>query len=60
MKTLSDTLWYLDPHVPKFEKRGIEFRGFENFRRFNDWRAQTKKKLRVFDSKYLYKFNYIV
>lgn len=50
MKTLSDTLWYLDPHVPKFEKRGIEFRGFEYFRGFDDWHAQTKKEPGLFDT----------
>lgn len=50
VKTLSDTPRILDPHVPKFEKRGIEFRGFEHFRGFNDWLAQKKKEPRVFDS----------
>ena len=44
-KTLTDVLWYLDPHIDKFNARCIylgdnviEFRGY------NDWRHQKRKE----------------
>lgn len=51
VKTLTNALWYIDPHHMKFENRGIiipEF--FSQFKDYNDWRVQKKKEPMVWQT----------
>lgn len=47
MKTISDVLWYLDPHREAFLSRSIVFKDFKEFQGYNDWKQQKRKKPRV-------------
>ena len=44
-KTITDVLWYLDPHIDKFIARCI-YLGDDviEFRGYNDWRHQKRKE----------------
>nr|XP_022308033.1 uncharacterized protein LOC111114036 [Crassostrea virginica] len=50
-KTLTDVLWYLDPHIDKFNARCIYLGDdFIEFRGYNDWRHQKRKEPTVASS----------
>ncbi|XP_062607328.1 uncharacterized protein LOC134269121 [Saccostrea cucullata] len=50
-KTLTNVLWYLDPHIEKFNAKCIHFGDDINkFRGYNDWRHQKKKEPKVTSS----------
>ena len=45
VKTLSDTLWTLDPHQKKFADRSIDIPSdFCGFHGYNDWQRKKQKK----------------
>ncbi|CAG2219397.1 PIP5K [Mytilus edulis] len=46
VKTLSNALWYIDPHMLKFQNRGIKILPafFKNCHGFNNWKVHKKKE----------------
>lgn len=50
MKTLVDTLWYLDPHWDKFLSRSITCPEFDEFCGFNNWKKMKIKEPQVIES----------
>ncbi|XP_060571418.1 uncharacterized protein LOC132729628 [Ruditapes philippinarum] len=46
-KTLTNTLWYLDPHWEKFEQRSISCVDFQDLRGYNNWRKLKIKEPKV-------------
>jgi hypothetical protein len=45
VKTLTNVLWYIDPHHHKFHDRGIKLpKTFSSFEGYNNWHVQKKKE----------------
>lgn len=42
-EVLTNAVWYIDPHRPKFESRGISYKGFDRFSGYNDPKRQKQK-----------------
>lgn len=43
LSTLANAMWFIDPHIPKLESRGISLGAFGKFQGFNDPKAQKHK-----------------
>jgi hypothetical protein len=49
VQTLTNALWYIDPHVQKLFSRGIQLPAlFAEFQGFNDWKAKKQKDRYVY------------
>lgn len=65
VKTLTNALWYIDPHIEKFQSRGIKVLPtmFQNCRGFNDWKAHKKKgtsgMLLIYRSMYIHDYIFL-
>lgn len=48
IKTLTNVLWYLDPHIEKFNAKCIYLGDdINDFRGYNDWRHQKRKEPKI-------------